>query len=201
MTEFILRVITWGGYWGIVLLMALENVVPPVPSEVIMGFGGIAAARGTMEFWLLVAAGTVGTVLGNYFWFLVGVRLGYQRLRPFVDRWGRWLTVDWEDIEKANRLFHRHGGKIVFVFRFLPTFRTMVSLPAGLTRMGHARFLVFTAAGSAIWNLALAAAGYWLGTRFSEMERLLGPASVVLIVGIVLFYLWRVATWTPRAAR
>ncbi len=201
MTEFILRVITWGGYWGIVLLMALENVVPPVPSEVIMGFGGIAVARGAMDFWVLVAAGTAGTVVGNYFWYLVGARLGYQRLRPFVERWGRWLTVEWEDVEAINRLFHRHGGKIVFVFRFLPTFRTMVSLPAGLAHMGQARFLVFTAAGAAIWNTVLAGAGLLLGTRFTELEHYVGPIGAVLIAGIVVWYAWRVATWKPRALR
>ncbi|MBW8755845.1 MAG: DedA family protein, partial [Sphingomonadales bacterium] len=109
MTEWILKLIEWGGYSGIALLMFLENVFPPIPSEVIMGLGGIAMARGTMDFWPLLFAGTAGSTLGNYVWFLIGDRYGYQRLRPLVDRWGRWLTMEWEDVERASRFFRSHG--------------------------------------------------------------------------------------------
>ena len=199
MTQFIIDWIAWGGYFGIVLLMALENIVPPVPSEVIMGLGGMAVARGQMRFGVLVAAGTVGTVAGNYFWYWVGRRFGYQGLRPFVDRWGRWLTVEWEDVERITRFFHDRGGWVVFVFRFMPTFRTMVSLPAGMARMPRWRFLIATAGGSAIWNTILAAAGLYLDRRFEELDRYVGPLAIALTVAIVAFYLYRVVTWKPRA--
>ncbi|MFS0773861.1 DedA family protein [Sphingomonas sp. 1P08PE] len=201
MTSFIVELIARGGYFGIFLLMALENIVPPVPSEVIMGLGGMAVARGQMDLWWLVGAGTAGTVAGNYFWYAVGRRFGYQGLRPFVDRWGRWLTVEWEDVEHITRFFHDRGGWVVFVFRFMPTFRTMVSLPAGMSAMPRWRFLLWTAAGSAIWNTALAAAGLFLDRRFAELDRYVGPAAIALSVAIVIFYIYRVVTWKPRAER
>jgi membrane protein DedA with SNARE-associated domain len=200
-TAFILEWIARGGYWGIFALMALENMVPPIPSEVIMGLGGMAVARGHMQLGWLIAAGTAGTVAGNYFWYAVGRRFGYLGLRPFIDRWGRWLTLEWEDVERITRFFHDRGGWVVFVFRFMPTFRTMVSLPAGMSAMPRWKFLLWTAAGSAIWNSVLAAAGLILDRRFQELDRYVGPVAVALTVGIVGFYLYRVVTWQPRARR
>lgn len=201
MTRFILDLITAGGYWGIAFLMAMENVFPPIPSEVIMGLGGIAVARGQMKLGWLVAAGTIGTVIGNYFWYWLGRRFGYHGLKPFVDRWGRWLTADWEDVERITRYFHQRGGWVVFVFRFMPTFRTIVSLPAGMAKMPRWRFLVATAGGSAIWNTVLAGAGMVLGNRFEELNRYVGPIAVAIMVGIVGLYLYRVVTWKPRELR
>lgn len=198
MTEFILNLIAWGGYFGIFLLMALENIIPPIPSEVIMGLGGMAVARGDMAIVPLVLIGTAGTTAGNYFWYYLGRRIGYERFRPFIARYGRWLTLEWRDVEAMHRIFLKHGHWIIFVFRFLPAFRTIISLPAGMTRMPLGKFLVWTFAGSAIWNSFLAGAGLTLGLRFEELERFVGPIAVATIVLVVACYLWRVATWTPR---
>ena len=120
MAAWILTLIEQGGYWGIAFLMFLENVFPPIPSELIMGMGGIAMARGTMAFWPLLIAGTIGSTLGNYVWFIIGDRCGYHRLRPMVMRWGRWLTLDWQDVEAASRFFRRHGQWIVFARQVSP---------------------------------------------------------------------------------
>lgn len=201
MTDFILDAIAWGGYIGIFLLMALENVVPPVPSEVIMGLGGMAVARGDMTIVPLILWGTAGTTAGNYFWYAIGRRFGYNGLKPIVDRWGRVLTVEWEDVEKLHRFFLKHGGKTVFVFRFLPTFRTMISLPAGMACMPHWRFALATFLGSAIWNTVLAGAGYYLGANYDRLDRYVGPAAIALTVAIVIGYIYRVVTWKPRAER
>ena len=198
MTELILRLIEQSGYIGIALLMALENIIPPIPSELIMGFGGIAAAHGRFEFWLLVAVGTIGSTAGNYFWYALGRRFGYQRLEPFVRRWGRWLTLEWRDVERINAFFSRHGQWVVFVIRFMPAFRTIISLPAGLTAMPRGRFLLATAAGTTIWNIFLAGAGYLLGSRFRTAEAWTGPVAIGITVLAVLFYLYRAATWKPR---
>ena len=198
MTDLIIRAIAWGGYFGIFLLMALENVVPPIPSEVIMGLGGIAVARGHMALVPLVAVGTLGTTLGNYFWYALGRRFGYRGLKPFVDRWGRWLTLDWEEIERINRFFRARGHWVVFVFRFLPVFRTIVSLPAGMAAMPRWKFLIWTTAGAAIWNFVLAQAGVILGSRFGEIDRYVGPVAVATTVLIVAGYAYRVLTWKPR---
>lgn len=194
MHEWILRLIEQGGYWGIALLMFLENVFPPIPSEVIMGLGGIAVARGTMEFWPLLAVGTAGSTLGNYIWFLIGDRLGIARLKPFVSRWGRWLTLEWEDVERATAFFRRHGQWVVFGLRFSPLLRTMISLPAGLTHMSHWRFLVFTFAGAAIWNAALILGGQWLARYEAWLEPIVLGTLGLAVIG----YVWRVLTWKPR---
>ncbi|MEG3182327.1 DedA family protein [Sphingomonas sp. LT1P40] len=198
MTEFILNLIAWGGYIGIFLLMVIENVFPPIPSEVIMGFGGMAVARGDMAMVPLLIVGTAGTTVGNLFWYGVGRWIGTERLKPFVDRHGRWLTLCWEDVEKLQRFFNRHGGWVVFVFRFLPTFRTMISLPAGMAKMGLPRFLLATFAGSAIWNAVLAYAGLLLGSRFEQLQDYVGPVAIAGTVVIVVAYLWRVVTWKQR---
>ncbi len=201
MTSFILDAIAWGGYVGIFLLMALENIVPPVPSEVIMGLGGMAVARGDMALVPLILWGTAGTTIGNYFWYAIGRHFGYQGLKPFVNRWGRWLTVEWEDVEKLHRFFRKHGGKTVFIFRFLPTFRTLISLPAGMAKMPIWRFFLATFLGSAIWNTILAGAGLYLGSNFEQLDHYVGPIAIGLSVVIVVGYVYRVMTWKPRAQR
>jgi membrane protein DedA with SNARE-associated domain len=198
MTELIFSIVRSGGYLGIVFLMALENIFPPIPSELIMGLGGIAVAHGDMAFLPLVAAGTTGTVIGNWFWYLAGRSFGVARLKPFVDRFGRVLTLEWRDVEKLHAFFLRHGAWLVFVLRFLPTFRTMISLPAGMVGMPQWKFLLWTAAGSVIWNAVLAGAGLLLGTRFGELEHYVGPVAVGTVVLVIVWWLYRVATWRPR---
>jgi membrane protein DedA with SNARE-associated domain len=199
MTQWILETMAAGGYWGIALLMALENIFPPIPSEVIMGLGGINVAQGRMAFWPLLVAGTIGSTAGNYVWFLLGTRLGYQRLQPFVDRWGRWLTMDWHSVESVIAFFQRHGHWVVFGLRFSPFLRTMISLPAGLAHMGHTKFLTYTFAGAAIWNVILVGAGYYLGSNFEQLAKYTGPVAVASGVIILIAYVWRVMTWKPRA--
>lgn len=194
MQEWIFRLIEEGGYWGIAALMVLENVFPPIPSEVIMGLGGIGVSRGVFSFWPLLIVGTLGATLGNYIWFLAGSRFGYRRLEPFVARWGRWLTVEWDDVERGTAFFRRHGQWVVFALRFSPLLRTIVSLPAGLVHMSHWRFLIFTFAGSAIWNAALILGGQWLATQ----EKLIGPAVTGFMLLAVVAYVWRVISWKPK---
>jgi len=201
MDEFIISTIQQGGYLGIAFLMVIENVFPPIPSEVIMGVGGILVARGAMEFWPLLFAGTVGSTAGNYAWFLAGDRLGYRRLRPLIDRWGRWLTVEWEDVENASRFLQRHGQWVIFFLRFSPFLRTIISLPAGLAHMGHWKFLIFTFAGAAIWNVLLIMGGRWLGGYLEESQAWLNWIVIGGIAAMVLYYLWRVMTWKPREDR
>ena len=104
MQDLIIEAIARSGYLGIFLLMVVENVFPPIPSEVIMGIGGVLVARGQMDFWPLMIVGTLGTTAGNYVWFWIGDKWGYKRLEPFIARHGRWLTLDWEHIEKGSVL-------------------------------------------------------------------------------------------------
>lgn len=197
MTDFILNFTERAGYIGIFLLMVLENIVPPVPSEVIMGLGGVAVAQGRMQIVPLMIAGTVGSVLGNLFWYEIGVRLGYARFRPLVDRWGRWLTIEWRNVERLQRFFVARGQWVVFVFRFMPVGRTVISIPAGLAQMSRWRFIIWTTAGTAVWNAVLIAAGYWLGARFDRLGAVLGPVTTAIVVLAAIGYVWRVIVWRP----
>jgi membrane protein DedA with SNARE-associated domain len=200
MTDWIVRLIDAGGYWGIGLLMVLENVFPPIPSELIMGIGGIRVGQGRMELVPLLVAGTIGTTIGNIFWYLVGYILGFARLKPLVDRYGRWLTLRWRDVEWLDRCFERHGEKIVFIFRFMPVFRTAVSLPAGLFRMSALRFVIWTAGGALIWNIVLVTAGYYLGANVDRIDEWLAPIVNISIGWIVIAYLWRMVRWKDEKA-
>lgn len=195
MSDFIVSLIEQGGYWGIFALMVLENVFPPIPSEVIMGAGGIAVAHGSMRFWPLLLAGTIGSTLGNYVWFVIGDRLGYHRLQGLVHRHGRWLTLRWHDIERATAFFRRHGQWIVFAMRFSPFLRTMISLPAGLAHMKHWKFLAFTFAGAAVWNTLLILGGQWFAAYLDTSHEVAGPLIGGTVALVVLVWLWRVWRW------
>lgn len=198
MTDWFLRTLEQWGYLGIFFWMALENIIPPIPSEVIMGFAGIAVAHGKLDFTGVMIAGTLGSTVGNYFWYWVGRYIPLDRLRPFVERNARWLTVEWSDVERIDRFFFRHGQWLVFVLRFAPFGRSMISLPAGISNMPRWKFIVWTLAGTTIWNLFLTGAGYWLGANFRTAEEWTGPAAAVLIGAILIWYVWRVATWRPK---
>lgn len=201
MDTFIVDLIARGGYLGIFILMVLENVFPPVPSEVIMGLGGVLVGRGDMNFWPLLLIGTLGTLAGNYFWYWIGDKWGYMRLAPFVERWGRWLTLDWENIQQAQLFFYKRGHWVVFFLRFSPFLRTIISLPAGLAHMPKLKFLAFTFAGSAVWNALLIKGGQWLGHYLQDSQDILAWIVIGGIGLTVVAYLWRVFTWTPRAER
>jgi len=197
MEDWIIRLVEWGHYWGVALLMLLETVFPPVPSEVIMTVAGVSAARGNMNLWGTIAAGTAGAMLGNWLWYWLAIKFGEVRMHVFIDRYSRWLTLDWAEIERGHGLFRKHGPIIVLVARMLPTLRSLISIPAGLFGMSLRRFLVFSTIGTAGWSAALASGGYFLGSQFDDIEKWLGPLSTVIMVGILGTYVWRLARWNP----
>ena len=197
MSELIFKWVEDGGYLGVFLLMLLETVFPPIPSEVIMPLAGVVAARAEMSLPGVIAAGTAGAMVGNIIWYWVAQAMGLDRFRPLIERYGRWLTIDWAEIERAHRLFDRHGGTLVFVGRMLPTVRSLVSIPAGLLKMRFLPFVLWSTVGSAIWTAALALSGWVLGHEFDKIETILGPLSLVVIAGAGGWYLWRLATWKP----
>ncbi|MEW6575935.1 MAG: DedA family protein [Pseudomonadota bacterium] len=198
MEDWIIRLVDWAGYWGVALLMLLETVFPPVPSEVIMTVAGVSASRGNMTLTGTIAAGTAGAMLGNWFWYWLAIKFGEARMHVFIDKYSRWLTLDWEEVERGERLFERYGSTIVLVARMIPTLRSLISIPAGLFGMSLRRFLVFSTIGTAGWSAALAGAGYFLGSQFEDVEKWLGPLSTLVIVAIVVTYVWRLVRWKPK---
>nr|WP_294167458.1 DedA family protein [uncultured Sphingomonas sp.] len=198
MTDWVFRLIDSTGYVGVFLLMFLETVFPPIPSEVIMPVAGLRAAQGPLNLPGVIGAGSAGAMVGNFFWYLLARVIGMKRFHPFINRHGRWLTMDWGDVEKAERLFGRFGGVVVGIGRVLPTVRSVVSIPAGLLHMRLRTFLIWSTIGTVAWSSGLAVAGYLLGRRFSEIDKIVGPLSTVVIGAIVLLYLWRQLTWRRR---
>lgn len=196
MANWVMRMIQAGGLAGIALLTFIENVFPPIPSELIMPLAGYMAGQGRLSFAGVVIAGTVGSILGALPLYYLGRKVGEERLKELADRHGRWLTVSRQDVERAKGWFDRHGGAAVFFCRLVPGIRSLISLPAGVARMNLAVFLAWTAAGSAIWTALLAWLGYFLGGRFKVVEEYLDPAANVVFGGIAVLYVWRVIRHT-----
>lgn len=191
MFDWIVAAMAQGGYLALGALMFLENLFPPIPSEVVMPLGGFLSAQGTFTFPLVILVGTFGSVLGATFWYWVGLRLGADRLRRFADRHGRWLTISPQDVDRANAWFQRHGAAAVFVGRFLPGLRTLISVPAGIARMPIGPFLLYTTAGSVIWIGLLAWLGRVLEANYDRVAGWLDPLSWIVIGVFVAAYLWR----------
>jgi len=147
-----------------------------------------------------IAAGTAGAMVGNWIWYWVAVKFGEKRMHVFIDRYSRWLTLDWDEVERGQSLFRKHGSIIVLIARMLPTLRSLISIPAGLFGMTFRRFMIFSTIGTAGWTAALASAGYFLGSQFEDVEKWLGPLSTLVIAGIVLTYVWRLVRWKAKPA-
>jgi membrane protein DedA with SNARE-associated domain len=199
MSEWILETINSAGYVGIFLLMLLESVFPPIPSELIIPFAGFAAARGDLNVVLVLFSATLGAVVGALPWYLAGRIFGLERLKWMADRFGRLLTMNGEEIDQANTWFTRFGPAIVLFGRLLPLIRTLISVPAGLVKMGWIPFLLATTIGSLAWNLILVLAGYLLNEHYDQVEGFIDPlTTVVLVIGVGV-YLFRLITWKPSS--
>jgi membrane protein DedA with SNARE-associated domain len=179
-------------YGGILLLMVIENVFPPIPSELIMPLAGFMAAQGRLTLLGIIAAGTAGSVLGALSLYYFGKKVGAERVKRFAGRYGRWLTVSSEDIERASGWFHRHGGTAVLLCRLVPGVRSLISIPAGVAGMGMTRFLVYTTVGTAVWTGLLASIGYLLRSNFAMVDKFLDPVSWIVFGAIGVFYVVRV---------
>lgn len=196
MFDLVTGIIAGGGLFGVFALMVLENLFPPIPSEIVMTLAGYLAADGRLSFAGVVVVGTLGSVLGATFWYALGRAVGPVRFLALVDRYGRWLTLSRAEALAAIHWFERHGGKAVFLGRMVPTVRTLISVPAGLAGMAFGRFLLLTTAGSLIWVTGLALAGYVLESQYHRVQAFLDPVTTVVVVGIVALYLWRL--WRQR---
>jgi membrane protein DedA with SNARE-associated domain len=186
------------GYAGVFLLMLAENVFPPIPSEMIMPLAGFNAARGDLGIVPVALAGTAGSLLGTLIWYFLGRRIGLERLERWADRGGRWVAVSPRELDHATSWFRRHCGKAVLLGRLLPTVRTLISVPAGITRMRFGRFLLYSTIGTALWTSVLATAGYLLEDHYEQVGAYLNPLANAIIAGIALVYVYRVATFKRR---
>jgi membrane protein DedA with SNARE-associated domain len=190
--DWIVSLIDKAGYFGIALLMLLENVFPPIPSEVIMPLAGFSAAKGTLSFAGVVISGTVGSLAGAYFWFLIGRWIGPKRLKQFAGRHGRWLTLHPDEVERARAFFARYQIVALFLGRLIPAIRSLISVPAGVNCIPTSTFLLWSSLGTALWTLLLASAGYLLQSQYERVSEWLNPVSNVVVAGLAVWYLYRV---------
>ncbi len=194
MLEWITSIINSMSYLGIAFLMFLENIFPPIPSEVVMPLAGFTATQGKLNIVFVILAGTAGTVVGALPWYYLGSHLGEKRIKGLADKYGKWLTVSSADIDKAKKWFEKHGGKAVMLCHLVPGIRTFISVPAGINRMNWVPFLIYTALGGGFWVGVLAIAGYTLGNNYQAVEKYASPASKILLVALVIAFIawiWR----------
>lgn len=201
MVEFVSGFMDRLGLVGVGLLMLLENVFPPIPSEVIMPLAGFVARRGRHPILLTIVAGSVGSLLGAIGWYWIGRRVGEERLREWVDRHGRWLALSCGDIDRAADWFRRHEGTAVGLGRLVPGVRTLISLPAGFAGMPVLPFLAWSTVGTVAWTALLVVAGYLLGGAYDKVQAPLNVASWIILGVIVAMYLWRVFRHNPKTKR
>jgi membrane protein DedA with SNARE-associated domain len=193
MIELFQHFIDTMGYAGVFLLLFIENIFPPLPSEVVAPFCGYAAARGELDIGGVIFAAVLGSMVGQLPWYYAGWVLGQRRVESLAGRYGRWLTVTPHEVERVFGWFNRFGGASVFFGRMVPAVRAVISLPAGIARMNIWKFLAFSLAGTTLWMGGLAYAGYRLGQNYQQVEVYLGPGTKIVVALVVLLYLIRLA--------
>jgi membrane protein DedA with SNARE-associated domain len=177
------------GIWGVFLLMLAQNLLPLLPSEVIMPLAGFLATRGFFDLHAAILAGMAGSLLGHLPWYFLGIHLGRKRLEDFVARHGRWVRLRRVHLARAEDWFNENEMKAVFLGRLVPGLRTCVNIPAGVTRMAFLPFLMITVLGEAVWDTSLALGGYLLGRDYLLIA---GYLHVLLLpIALALFaWLW-----------
>ena len=188
------------GYLGVLVAMAIESAMIPLPSELILPYAGFLVSDlsqlepltgSPWNYWIVVVVATIGNTLGS----LVAYAIGAYGGRPFLERYGRYLLIRPHEIELADRFFANHGGATVFIGRLLPVVRTFISFPAGVARMPLGRFIVYSTAGAFPWSMLLVYAGTVLGANWVEIRHALQPfdlaIAVAVVLGVVLFVWWR----------
>lgn len=196
MNAWILAIMDKLGIFGVTLMMFLENVFPPIPSELIMPMAGFAAAMGNMNLIIVIIAGTLGSVLGALPLYYVGTMFDEQRLYTLTAKYGKYLLISPTDIARAQTWFDKYGKAVIFFGRMIPAIRSLISIPAGMNRMPMLPFLVLTTIGSAIWTAILAYAGYLLGANYDQVATIIAPISqavvIILVMALVLVAFFRI---------
>jgi membrane protein DedA with SNARE-associated domain len=195
MLEWIGDLIAAGGVWGVCALMAIENIVLPVPSELIMPMAGYAVSRGSLTMWAVILFGSLGGTLGALPLYYGARFLGRDRGRKWIERHGRWLFITKRQLDRAGKRFDDHGPLAVVVSQLLPGVRGLIAIPAGFSRMNVLLFLATNYAGTLVWCVVLAYLGKLLGSSFPKIDGFLGPTGWVLLaatgIGIVWWMVWR----------
>lgn len=188
MQEWITNTMNSLGYLGIGLLMFLENLFPPIPSELIMPLAGYTATFPNTQIQVIpaITAGVIGTILGAIPWYYAGLLLGQQRLQLLASRYGKWIGISGDDIEKSTNWFQKHGSKAVLFGRLVPGIRTLISIPAGISKMPVVPFFIYSTIGTIAWVTLLTYAGYFLGKNYKLVEDYIDVITKVVVFGVLL---------------
>ena len=214
LANWVQDVINQFGYFGVALLVVIENVFPPIPSEIVLPFAGFVAQQGasavnatagaaqsdTTVIGMMIAA-TVGSVVGALILYFLSAAIGPERLRGFVERFGKWFGVKSADLVRAEEWFDRRSNAAVLVGRCVPLIRSIVSIPAGFRRMKLTSFVVLTAIGSAVWNIALIGAGALLGDQWERVGEYVGVFQWLVIAAVLVFLVRFVASRLKKRRR
>lgn len=180
------------GYPGIFLLMLVENMVPPIPSEMVMPFSGFMIADGELNFVGVIIAGTLGSVVGAVIIYYIGYKLGHDRLRSWICKWGKFFFLSGDDLDRSLDTFNRHGKSAILVGRLIPGVRSLISIPAGINKMPMGEFIGLTLLGTLGWNLTLTTAGVLLGSNWRKVLDIMDTYELVIWVAAGLLLLWYV---------
>ena len=194
LTEFIFHfattIITKTSYFGIGIAMTLESMVVPLPSEAVMPFAGFLWFEHKLSFWWIVLAATLGSIIGSLISYYIGAYGG----RPFVRKFGKYVLLNEHDLENTERFFAKYGDKTIFISRFIPVIRHLISIPAGVGRMNIWKFLIYTIAGAGLWNTFLTWLGYQLGSNWQKIRQyseIIDIVLAVLIVTAIIYFIYK----------
>lgn len=195
------RIVEWAtsvvealGPIGVAALVTLENLFPPIPSEIVLPLAGFVAATGESNVVVMIAAATVGSMIGAYLLYGIAAAIGPVRLRTLVTRYGKWFSLTVEDLDRSEGWFDRYANRAILICRCIPLMRSLISVPAGLRRSPLVPFSIYTLIGSLVWNTALVMAGYLLGDNWKSAERPLElmQNAVLAVIGVaVAWFVWR----------
>lgn len=179
-----------GGYFGLFVLMALESMIAPVPSEVVMPFAGYLVLQGRFNLWIAVLVSGLGSIFGSLLSYYIGVYGG----RPFVLKFGKYLLLEEEHLVWTEKWFKKQGEKTIFISRFVPVVRHLISIPAGMAKMPMQKFAIYTFAGASIWNIMLLYAGFKLGEHWGKIHQYSEQLDVIFVIAVALFlayFVWK----------
>ena len=198
MEQWITHFMEQFGYWGIAFLIFLENVFPPIPSEIILTFGGFMTTKSDLSFIGVTITSTIGSVVGAIVLYGIGAWIGERNLYRFVNRYGKFLRVKTKDIDRTIQWFDKYGYWTIFFCRFVPLLRSLISIPAGLTRMNLPLFMLFTTIGTLIWNIVLIYLGQAVGGNWQAIVYYMDIYSRIIYIVLIILAIFIIWKWFKR---
>ncbi|MCH7336601.1 DedA family protein [Acinetobacter sp. NIPH 2699] len=191
--DWILSIMEKLGYLGIAFLMFLDNVFPPIPSEIIMPSAGYTASKGDLRLIGVIIAGSIGSLLAAMLLYWIGRKIPQQHLFHIIERYGKYLRINTTDLEKSLTWFEKYGHRVVFFGRMIPAVRSLISIPAGISKMPFNKFMTYSAAGTVIWTSFLACLGYYFSENQALMSMIIQRVGYIILTIVLLYIFWRFA--------